>query len=206
MPSSLPILLLGDASVGKTSLVKRWVTGEFDDERPPTVGSDTTCRALDEGGNIYELEIIDVSGQEQDTDTLATLSAKASGAMIVFDLSNGESFAHLPKWIAGFQRSAPKGTPFVFVGSKSDRPNPIPDGFITEFVQQFAGVRYFQTSAKEETGIDDAFVHLVEVARENNPAPAEPPAPAPVPLESPRSGRVESPDAPVAPSKCCLLL
>jgi small GTP-binding protein len=120
------VLLVGDAHVGKSSLIRRMVLGEFDPDYTATVGVDLSAIAINvDPITPVILTAIDLGGQE-DFSMLRTQYYKgAHYAMLVYDITNRVSFTNIPDWIEGLIINVSsrdrKGFPCMLVANKVDR-------------------------------------------------------------------------------------
>jgi len=118
------VLLLGDGAVGKTSLIRKFVTDKFDDKYITTIGTKITKKDLrfqtDDGEMILTLMIWDILGQKGYKSIQSSSYRGAEGAMIVCDLTRKETLDSMTEyWIPELQKVA-ADIPMVFVGNKCD--------------------------------------------------------------------------------------
>jgi Ras-related protein Rab-21 len=155
------IVLIGDPSVGKTSLLSQLVDHKFSAIQTPTVGANyqiypTRIDSLD-----VELQIWDTAGQERFRALGPIYYRYADAAVAVYDVTNHESFDALETWIRGFFEVAGTRAKVAIVGNKSDL------GAISEVTkseaEEFAernGFTHFQSSAKTGEGVEIIFESL----------------------------------------------
>lgn len=161
---SMKICLLGDGGVGKTSLIKRFVLDIFDDEYVQTLGTKITKKEMDipttKGRVHLKMMIWDIMGQATARNLREVYYRDAKGALIVFDLTNRQSFKNLHEWILSLYNIVSR-VPIVIVGNKSDLKNRItvPEAEIRETVSHYNS-RYFITSAKTGENVNEAFEAL----------------------------------------------
>ena len=125
MSSSAPdftfkLLMLGDASVGKTSLTHRYITGVFVDSPRLTIGVDFFSKKvrLDHGKKV-KLQIWDFGGEERFRFLLPTYSKGSNAALFLYDITSHSSLESLPVWIEIVRKNA-GNIPILLIGSKSD--------------------------------------------------------------------------------------
>jgi len=155
------ICLLGDPAVGKTSLVKRFVYDQFDDTYLQTIGTKVTKRIIPlEDDNIQlTMMIWDIFGQK--SRTFSSIYYKgAKGALLVCDITRGETLEHVQKWADGILERAPE-IPFVFLVNKYDLKD---DAQMTEEdikkVASNLDAEFMYTSAKTGDNVEKAFKTL----------------------------------------------
>lgn len=168
------VVLLGDSGVGKTSLLARYVDGNFFDEYTQTVGANFLIKEIDLKGSIekftgdpevikdiqakgFKLYFWDIGGQQDKLFANEYYFAYTHGAMLVFNLVNKESFESIDFWISKLKELG-GDVPFILIGNKTDLDdtNVIPKEEIEEKVKEL-DVEYFETSAKLDENVDKAF-------------------------------------------------
>ena len=151
--------MIGDANVGKTSIVSRFTTANFEGETEPTVGVSTANLAIDVRGEKIEMSIWDTAGQERFHSMTRAYFRGATAVLLVFDISSRTSFSHLSQWVDDAQKLAPAQAVKVLVGNKSDLSDK--REVSTAEAQDFAdthSLSFFETSALSGDRIDDAFM------------------------------------------------
>jgi Ras-related protein Rab-5C len=161
------VVLLGNPSVGKTSIVNRYLSQKFSTEYQVTIGSTFQQKlvTLPSGGTV-KLDIWDTGGQERFRALLPLYYRDASAALIVFDLTDIETFEQCKFWVSEVQREQPTCR-ITLVGNKVDRADAIQveEGAAKAYAHQ-CQMTYAQTSAKSGMGIDALFETVaVEVTR-----------------------------------------
>lgn len=154
------ILLLGDGNVGKTSLIMRFTTGRFKETYKATIGTDIFQKIIDN----KDLQIWDLSGQSHFKNIRMKFYKRANGSLIVFDLTNPNSFESLENWVEEAQEVT-GDIPSVLVGNKKDLDHLIQPETL-EKAKKFAeskGIEFVFTSAKNGDNVEEAFKKLAEV-------------------------------------------
>ncbi|MHA1999912.1 MAG: GTP-binding protein, partial [Promethearchaeota archaeon] len=118
------VIVLGDGGAGKTALTVRFAQGYFQDSYKMTVGVDFSVKLIQVGERKVKLQTWDTGGQERFSFVRPLYYRGAMGALLVFDVSNRESFEHLPNWIEELTSNADP-VPFVLVGNKVDLPREV---------------------------------------------------------------------------------
>ena len=117
----LKVILVGDISVGKTSVLGRFIDNKFSTEYKCTVGSDTKVKYVQiDQNNFAKISIWDTAGEEKFRAVTKNYFKDAQGALIVFDLTNKETFIKLSEWIEFVNESSPADVVITLVGNKSD--------------------------------------------------------------------------------------
>ena len=162
------ILLIGDSSVGKTSLIQRYVNGIFKDEKDvylPTVGLDFyTKYEIINNMNVL-VNLWDTAGQERFKSLTPNYFKNAEGVILTYDITKTESFENLKYWMNSIETNLGDKKifiPIIIVGNKLDMED------MREITKENAdnlskeyNYKYFETSAKTGEGVDDAFRDLV---------------------------------------------
>ncbi len=110
------MVLLGDPSVGKTSLRKRYLGTGFDGNYVPTIGADFAIKLL----KNKAVQIWDLAGHSIFKNVRIEFYRGAQGALIIFDLTSKKSLQNVSKWLDELYRVTSVHIPFVLVGNKAD--------------------------------------------------------------------------------------
>jgi small GTP-binding protein len=113
------ICLLGETSVGKTSLVYRFIENKFREDYKSTLGVNILQKLLEIDDNSVSTNIWDLGGQENFRRLRKLYLDGSMGALVIFDLTNRESFEKLGSWIKDF-RGQRGEKPFCLIGNKAD--------------------------------------------------------------------------------------
>lgn len=115
------VVLLGSQGVGKTSLILRYTTRTFSVTPPPaTIGSSLHTRKLVHSGVRVKLQIWDTAGQERFRSMAPIYYRGAHVCVLVYDISDKQSFEDVRSWLEELGRSVPKETIIFVVGAKID--------------------------------------------------------------------------------------
>ncbi len=157
------VCLLGDFAVGKTSLVRRYVEGRFDDRYLSTIGVKITRKTLKRSDYTLNMLIWDLAGGDDYARTETSYLRGASGAIIVCDLTRPETLAAYARYVKQLQRINDE-TAVVFVANKSDlvKERTLADDQILEACQALGTDAYLLTSAKSGAGVEEAFERLAK--------------------------------------------
>ena len=151
-------VICGDSAVGKTALITQYIENKFIKESPPTIGADFYIKRLKERFKIY---IWEIAGRHDKLFSTEYYFVQTAGAMVIFDITNKESFTNVDFWISKIKELS-GNIPFVIIGNMLDKSNERQVEFedATEKAKNL-NVRYIETSAKESNNIDKAFEHLI---------------------------------------------
>ena len=119
--STYKIIIIGDQSVGKTSILSRFTDNTFSKEYQCTISVENKCKNLriDEN-NIAQLQLWDTAGEEKFRTVTKTYYHDSHGALITYSIDDRESFNKLESWIKDLKDVAPEDCVIMIVGNKSD--------------------------------------------------------------------------------------
>ncbi|XP_040835646.1 ras-related protein Rab-42 [Ochotona curzoniae] len=168
------IALLGDATVGKTSLLRRYVAGapgapEPEAEPEPTVGVDFYRRALQlRAGPRVKLQLWDTAGHERFRCITRSFYRNMVGVLLVFDVTNRKSFEHIRDWHQDvLATQGPDKAIFLLIGHKSDLQSArCISAQEAEELAASLGMGFVETSAKSNHNVELAFDTLVDAIQQ----------------------------------------
>jgi len=160
---NVKLLLLGDSTVGKTSILIKYINDKFDDSAISTVGVDYMDKIITYKNLKIKLQIWDTSGEEKFRSITRNFYRNADGIFIVFDLTKKPTFDHVKNWISE-ALDHNDTIKLVLIGNKLDLKNEIEVS--NELASSYAkrnNLKYFETSAKEGTNINVAFNTIIDL-------------------------------------------
>jgi Ras-related protein Rab-1A len=161
------LLIIGDSGVGKSSILLRFAEDTFTESYISTIGVDFKIRTIDHEGKTIKLQIWDTAGQERFRTITTSYYRGAHGIIIVFDLTDTESFENIKQWLLEINRYSCNNVSKLLIGNKSDLTH---RRLITfEQAQEYAdqqGMDYFETSAKNADNIDTVFYTIASKIKE----------------------------------------
>ena len=147
------IILVGDSGVGKTSILKKFINNEFNEDIKCTINIDFFSKSIKIDKNLYtNLKIYDTAGQEKYRALIKTYYQGTDGIILVFDLTNENSFNKLKSWINEVSDNTEKSQ-IILVGNKADLIERKIDEQTAENFAKQRDMKYIETSAKEGTNI-----------------------------------------------------
>jgi len=162
------ILLLGDASVGKTSFTKRYCYNIFNPSERLTIGVDFHVKTVELNDSKIKLQIWDVGGEERFRFLLPTYCLGANAAFLLYDITRPSTLDNISEWMTIVrQKGGP--VPIMLVGSKIDlskSARQVPRDYGIQIAEKNNMASFVEISAKDNTNVDDAFKVLTELTLE----------------------------------------
>ena len=114
------LVFIGDQSVGKTSIISRFQYDTFDDHYQTTIGIDFVSKTVPVDDGTVRLQLWDTAGQERFRSLIPSYIRDSHVAVVVFDITNRESFESTSKWITDVRAQRGNDVVIVLVGNKTD--------------------------------------------------------------------------------------
>ncbi|KAI3613455.1 hypothetical protein CBS9595_004288 [Malassezia furfur] len=119
----LKFIIIGDASVGKSSLLVRLIEDRFLVNSDATIGIEFGSHIISlESGERLKLQVWDTAGSEQFRSITRSYYKGAAGCLLVYDVTVRDTFAHLPSWLHDVREQAEENATIALVGNMADRP------------------------------------------------------------------------------------
>lgn len=156
---SVKTCIIGSQGVGKTSMIFQLSMRHFKSNVTPTIGASFSCKVIDVDSYTIRFQIWDTAGQETYKSMLPMYYRKTNLAMVVYDITCIESFNSIPSWLEELEKYAERDCIICIIGNKCDMENKrtVDRGRASQFAKSI-GALYFETSAKTNEGIMEAFV------------------------------------------------
>eukprot|EP00697_Spironema_sp_BW2_P012903 gnl/Spiro4/29595_TR14504_c0_g1_i1.p1 gnl/Spiro4/29595_TR14504_c0_g1~~gnl/Spiro4/29595_TR14504_c0_g1_i1.p1 ORF type:complete len:270 (+),score=30.34 gnl/Spiro4/29595_TR14504_c0_g1_i1:143-952(+) len=157
------VIVIGDGSVGKSSLVKRACHNEFQDNYKATIGMDLTSQQFAMNGVEFALSLWDTAGQERGRSLSGAFYRGAVCVVLVFDVGNRTSFTNVRMWLAEVEKVTNRKLALFLVGTKSDIPtHVISFGEATALASEI-NAEYFEVSSKTDQNVKPLFKRMAFV-------------------------------------------
>ncbi|OQR91204.1 Rab7 family GTPase [Achlya hypogyna] len=169
----LKVIILGDSGVGKTSLMNQYVNQKFSNQYKATIGADFLTKEIMIDEKLVTMQIWDTAGQERFQSLGVAFYRGADACVLVYDITNPTSFDKLDSWRDEFLAQAgprdPENFPFIVLGNKVDQETE--RRVAVQKIEQWCKAKnaqhpilFFETSAKEATGVEEAFQTIARIA------------------------------------------
>ncbi|GAB7339688.1 hypothetical protein MBLNU457_6264t1 [Dothideomycetes sp. NU457] len=191
--SSVKLVLLGEAAVGKSSLVLRFVNNDFQPNKEPTIGAAFLTKKISLPSRTIKFEIWDTAGQERFASLAPMYYRNAQAALVVYDLTKPSSLVKARHWVAELQRQASPGIVIALCGNKADLCAESEDGEVvaddneaegdedaaggdarkvaTKEAKSYAdeeNLLFFETSAKSGLNVNEVFTAIANAIPETS--------------------------------------
>jgi Ras-related protein Rab-1A len=152
------LLLIGDSGVGKSCLLLRFADDTYTQSYISTIGVDFKIRTIDLEGKTVKLQIWDTAGQERFRTITSSYYRGAHGIIIVYDVTDKESFNNVKHWIQEIDKYAAEGVKKLLVGNKCDLQSKKVVSYdeAKELADQLE-IQFMETSAKNSHNVEQAF-------------------------------------------------
>ncbi|CAI0378528.1 unnamed protein product [Linum tenue] len=184
------LLLIGDSSVGKSCLLLRFADDSYVDSYISTIGVDFKIRTVEQDGKTIKLQIWDTAGQERFRTITSSYYRGAHGIIIVYDVTEMESFNNVKQWLSEIDRYANDSVCKLLVGNKCDlvenkvvdtqtgqqqngvlfvQFSQLSDLLLLQALADELGIPFLETSAKDSINVEQAFLTMAaEIKKKYN--------------------------------------
>ena len=162
------VLLLGDASVGKTSFTKRYCYNIFNPSERLTIGVDFHVKTIDLNGKKIKLQIWDIGGEERFRFLLPTYCLGANAAFLLYDITRPQTLDNISEW-TNIVRQKGGPVPIMLIGSKIDLEESqrnIPREYGIQIAEKHNMTSFGEISSKTGQNVTKTFEVLTELTLE----------------------------------------
>ena len=160
----IQIIMIGESGVGKTSLIRRYTNNIFNSNHLETIGIEFYNREERINNKIIQIKFWDTAGQEIFHSLTKNFYRKADGIIIVYDITNKESFERVQDWIKSVYDNTEtyKEIQMIIVGNKIDleemREVRKEDGLK---IGKYYEIDFFEASAKNAEGVNNFMIKII---------------------------------------------
>ena len=164
----MKFLLIGEQAVGKSSLINQYIEGKFEENLLCAAGLDLKKKYIKINQTSIKLMIYDTAGHERFRTLSKNQISSTKGILIVYDVTEKESFDALNFWMKSFKENANKNAICLIIGNKIDLENKRVIGYDEgkKFAEKY-GVKFIETSAKSAVGVNEAFYSVAKEIFDN---------------------------------------
>ncbi len=159
MNSDFRLIILGDLFVGKTNIFDIFSNKIFPNLYNSTIGINFKSKNIEFNEKLYKINLWDISGNEIYRDISKSYCRGANGCILVFDLSDKNSFHNLQYWIEFIYYSCILNISVLLIGNKKDLKRAVSEKEAFEFSQEH-NISYLETSCVNNYNINDLFIIL----------------------------------------------
>ena len=162
--SEIKIITLGETAVGKSSFIIRYAQDKFSSNYISTLGLDYRQRKIKlEDGREINLRLFDTAGQERYKSISVNLIKKANGILLIYDITNKDSFNSIGKWMESIDEVSSANTKVILVGNKIDMEG---ERQVTkeegERRAKEYNIPFYETSCKNGININEVFSRITK--------------------------------------------
>ena len=166
MEETFKVVLLGEAGVGKTSIISQFVDQSFQEDIQSSTGGTFSSKTFIYGNNkLLKFEIWDTAGQERYRSLTTMFYKEANAAVLVYDITRLDSFEEIKVyWSKQIKDSAPDNIILVLCANKSDliKEEKVDEEMARKYAEEIGAV-FCSTSAKNAFGISDLFIQIAKL-------------------------------------------
>lgn len=160
---TLNVIMLGDSSVGKSTLARRFTYDIFEENLSATLGIELYKKVVTIDEEKYLYKIWDTCGQERFRAISKNYYRTADGVMVLFSLSCQKSLENVSEWIKSIKENNDDDVPIIIIGTKSDLPKTIDENTITYLENtHHIYLKHIECSAKDNYNVELVFMELAK--------------------------------------------
>ncbi|KNC81168.1 Ras-like protein Rab-5C [Sphaeroforma arctica JP610] len=158
--SQYKLVLLGESAVGKSSLVLRFVKGQFQEYQESTIGAAFLTQTLSLDDCTVKFEIWDTAGQERYHSLAPMYYRGAQAAVVVYDVTSAQSFQRAKNWVKELHRQASPDIVIALAGNKCDLSQRAVDDEVVDAYASENDLLFMETSAKSAKNVNELFLQI----------------------------------------------
>jgi Ras-related protein Rab-14 len=161
------LILLGDTSTGKSSLMQRFTEERFKSDIPHTIGVEFGTSVVDVNGESIKVQIWDTAGQERFRSVTRGYYRSSAGCLLVYDVSRRDTFAHVGSWLTDVRANTNPHCVMILLGNKSDLEDQreVSHEEAAKFAEE-NNLLFLECSAKSGDNVEQAFLQVTRKVHE----------------------------------------
>jgi len=160
------IIMVGDSTVGKSSILNYYINNSFQLSHNSTIGIDFKSKVTNINGKDIKLQIWDTAGQERFKSIVRSYYRSCHGAIVVFDMTVPKTLENVSNWLDEINNYMMPNCPIVLVGNKSDlygdNPYHVNKKNIYKILETNTDIAYVETSARHGIMVNEIFITLIK--------------------------------------------
>ena len=160
----LRVLTIGDKTVGKSSIIIKYIDNKFDENIKSTLGIDYKTKIIQKGDSLIKVTIYDTAGEEKYRDLIKNYYNGSNGILLIYDITNRNSFDDLNYWLEELKKNCNLNNLYIYlVGNKTDLEKKRQVSY--DEAKNFADMKkipYIEISAKTGDNIDKLFNNFIK--------------------------------------------
>ena len=161
---NIKLILIGDSNVGKSTLLLNYTENQFSEVISATIGLENKVKTINIRGLQTKLQIWDTAGQEKYHSLTKGFFRNTDGILLVFDLTNKDSFNNIKTWINEVENNSDNKTKKLLVGNKIDmKDNIVVSNNDIDDLCKKKKIKYIEVSGKENINVSKAFETIVNL-------------------------------------------
>jgi len=160
---TLKFIVIGDSSVGKSNLLLQFTDKRFEHTHDVTIGIEFGSKIISYDNTIYNIQVWDTAGQETYKALTKSYYRGAIGCLLVYDITNRDSFNDVSTWLSDIKESNPDNTNIILIGNKIDLEEYRTVSY--EEGKKFADdnkIEFMETSAKTGANVYNSFINMIK--------------------------------------------
>jgi len=157
----IKLMMIGDTTVGKTSLLLRFADDDFNESVLATIGIDFKIKTMDIDGRRVKLQIWDTAGQERFRTITQAYYRGAMGIFLIYDVTKVKTWENIRNWVGNIEANAPQTVNKILIGNKCDltAERQVSAAQGQQLADEYA-MKFFECSARTRHNVDVAFLQL----------------------------------------------